>query len=198
MEQSQLLQIARNNRPERQAIEAQKTISKSGISIAVGNFLPKVFFQTDLSYLGQKDQFKFDVKKDFSKGLYSAISVQIPIFQGLKSVSQYQQAKLNYKISLDTEKQVDDGIAAGVEYAYNKFREAKEKYLSAQQTVELAQEALRLANLMYDEGANTQLDVLVSQLALTEAKLNYISSLFEYQIARYQLRIVTGQLTGII
>jgi outer membrane protein len=198
MEQAQLLEIARNNRPERGVVDAQKRISKNGVKIAFGNFLPKVFFTTDLSYLGQKDQFTFNIKDDFSKGFYSAVSIQVPIFQGFKSVSQYQQAKLNYKISLDTEKQINDNIAAGVEYAYNKFREANEKYLSAQQTVGLAQEALRLANLMYEEGANTQLDVLVSQLALTEAKLNYFSSLFEYQIARYQLRVVTGQLTDII
>jgi outer membrane protein len=198
MELIQLQEMAKNNRPERQAVDARKRISKNGVTAAFGNFLPKIVFQTDLSYLAQKDKFAFDMDKDFSKGFSSAISVQIPIFQGFKSVSQYQQAKLNYKISLDAEKQVDDGIAAGVEYAYNKFREANEKYLSAQQTVELAEEALRLANLMYDEGANTQLDVLVSQLALTEAKLNYVSSLFEYQIARYQLRIATGQLTDII
>ena len=198
MNLTELQELASKNRPERQIVDAQKRISKNGVSVAVGNFLPKILFQTDLSYLGQSDKLNFRFNEDFSKGFTSAISVQVPIFQGFKSISQYQQAKLNYKISQDREKQVDDGIAAGVEFAYNKFNEANEKYLSAQQTVDLAQEALRLANLMYEEGANTQLDVLVSQLALTEAKLNYFSSLFDYQIARYQLRVVTGQLTGVL
>jgi outer membrane protein len=198
MELAELQKIARENRPEKQAINAQKKISKNGVSIAFGNFLPKIFFQTDLSYLSQKEEFNFHFNRDFSRGFTSAISIQIPLFHGFKSVSQYQQAKLNYKISLDTEKQVNDGIAAEVEFAFNKFKEVNERYLSARQTVELAEEALRLANLMYEEGANTQLDVLNSQLALTQAKLNYISSLFEYQIARYQLRKVTGQLIAII
>jgi outer membrane protein len=94
MEQAQLLEMAKNTRPERQVIDAQKKISKSGITIAFGNFLPKVFFQTDLSYLGQKDQFKFNINEDFSKGFYSAISVQVPIFQGFKSISQYLQLLL--------------------------------------------------------------------------------------------------------
>jgi outer membrane protein len=198
MELKELQKLAAENRPEKQAIDAQKKISKNGVCIALGNFLPKIFFQTDLSYLAQKDEFDFHFNRDFSKGFTSAISVQIPLFHGFKSVSQYQQAKLNYKISLDTEKQVNDGIAAEVEFAFNKFKEVNERYLSARQTVELAEEALRLANLMYKEGANTQLDVLNSQLALTQAKVNYISSLFEYQIARYQLRKVTGQLTTVI
>jgi len=60
--------------------------------------------------------------------------------------------------------------------------------------VELAEEALRLANMMYKEGTNTQLDVLNSQLALTRARLNYVSSLYEYQMARYRLRRITGTL----
>ena len=95
-------------------------------------------------------------------------------------------------------KQLHDGIAAEVEVAYNNFQEAQQKFLSAQKTVELAEEALRLANLMYDEGASTQLDVLNSRLALTRARMSYATSLFEYEVARYQLRKVTGQLEGVI
>ena len=69
---------------------------------------------------------------------------------------------------------------------------------SANETVDLAKESLRLANLMYEEGTNTQLDVLNTQLALTQARMNYVSSLFEYQVARYALRKATGQLQGIL
>jgi len=98
----------------------------------------------------------------------------------------------------DTEKQVQDGLLAESELAYNNYREANAKYLSASQSVDLATEALRLANMMYEEGANTQLDVLNSQLALTQAKLNYVSSLYEYQMARYNLRKVTGTLTNLL
>ena len=137
-------------------------------------------------------------KDDFSKGFTSALSLQIPLFHGFRSSSQYQKARLDYKIMLDTEKQVYDGIAAEAEVAYNKFQEAKQNYLSTSETVELANEALRLANLMYEEGANTQLDVLNSQLALTRAKLSHVNSLYEYQIARYQLRKVSGKLKGIL
>ena len=135
---------------------------------------------------------------DFSKGFTSAVSIQIPIFSGFKSIRQYQQAKLDKGIMRDTEKQVFDGVAAQVEVAYNKLLEANEKYLSVKETVDLATEALRLANLMYDEGANTQLDVLNSQLALTRARMNSVSSLYDYQVARYELRRVTGLLEGVL
>ncbi|OQX96219.1 hypothetical protein B6I21_01565 [candidate division KSB1 bacterium 4572_119] len=197
MELDELQKLAFQHRPLIKALENQKRISKKGITIARSNFLPKMFFQTDYSFMLMKNDYKFR-HAEASKGFTSAISLQIPLFHSFNSAAQYQRSKLDYKIILDTEKQAYDGVSAEIEVAYNKFNEAKEKYLSAVQTVELAKEALRLANMMYDEGVNTQLDVLNSQLALTQAKLNNMNSLFEYQSARYHLRKVVGLLKGIL
>ena len=193
----QLQNSTLKNRPEILALTEQKKITKKGIAIARSNFLPKLYFSTDYSFLAMKNDLRFS-QSDFSEGFTSAISLQIPLFHGFRSSSQYQRAKLDHKIMLDTEKQINDGVFAEVEVSFNTFNEAKQKFMSAQRTVNLAEEALRLANLMYDEGANTQLDVLNSQLALTQAKMNYVSSLYEYQISRYQVRKVTGTLKGIL
>jgi outer membrane protein TolC len=152
---------------------------------------------TDYSKLAMRNDYDF-VQKDFSKGVTSALSLQIPIFSGLGNIHAYQKARLDYKIVTDTEKQLRDGISAEAEMTYNKFQEAKQKYASAKESIAMAQEALRLATLMYDEGASTQLDVMGARLALTQSKLNYASSLYEYQMARYQLRKAAGILKGVL
>jgi len=184
-------------RPEILAMKEQKTISGKGVNLAASSFLPKLVFQTDYSYMAMKNNMKF-AQGDFSKGFTSAISLQLPLFTGFKNSKQFQKARLDQKIMVDAEKQVFDGIAADAEMSYNKFQEARQKYQAAKESSILAQEALRLANLMYEEGANTQLDVLNSQLAVNRAKLNYVSSLYEYQMARYQLRKAVGQLTAVL
>ena len=189
--------MALEKRAEMKALSEQKYIARKGITLARSSFMPKLFFQTDYSYLAMRNDYKF-TQDDFSKGFKSAVSLQIPLFTGFRNCKQYQKAKLEYRIMEDTEKQVQDGLLAESELAYNNYREANAKYLSASQSVDLATEALRLANMMYEEGANTQLDVLNSQLALTQAKLNYVSSLYEYQMARYNLRKVTGTLTNLL
>lgn len=190
-------ELAAEKRPEVLAIMEQKAITKRGIGIARSAFMPKLFFQTDYSYLGMRNDYKFR-QKDMSKGFTSAISLSIPLFTGLKNNRQYHKATLDYKIMQDTEKQVTDGVAAEVEAFYNSFIEAKEKYEAASENVDLAAETYRLATMMYDEGTNTQLDVFTAQLGLTSARLNYLSSLYEYQLARYALRKATGQLKDII
>lgn len=197
MDLLKLEELALAQRPEVMALREQKTMTRQGMALARSEFLPKLYFQTDYSYLAMRNDLDFR-SEDFSKGFVSSLTLQIPLFHGLRSTRQYQKARLEYKIMEDIEKQLRDAIIAEVEIAYNTFREAKQKFLSASKTVEMATEALRLANLMYEEGASTQLDVLNSRLALTRARLGYATSLFEYQMARYQLRKATGQLKGVI
>ena len=193
----EIQQLALQSRPELLAMREQKYISQKGITLARSNFMPKVVFQTDYSFLAFRNDYHI-AQDDFSKGFTSSISLQVPLFTGFKNAKSYQKARLDYKIMLDTDKQVTDGIMAEVEIAYNTFKEAEEKYAAASQSVDLAKEALRLANMMYTEGANTQLDVLNSQLALTQSRLNYVTSVYEYQMASYRLRKVTGTLEGLL
>jgi outer membrane protein len=193
----ELQEMALKNRPEMLGLEEQKTISRKGIVIARSQFLPKLFFSTDYSFLAMRNDLKFS-QDDFSEGFTSGLSLQIPLFHGFRSAKQYQKAKLDYKITLDAEKQTSDLIIGEVEVTYNKFNESREKYLSAKESVQLAEEALRLANLMYEEGTNTQLDVISSQLALNQSRMNYVNSLFEYQVSRYQLRKSVGKLDGVL
>ncbi len=193
----QLQEIALANRPELLGLKYQQTASRMGVNIAFSQFLPRVTLGVDYSLMAMRNNLRLS-SGDFSEGFISTLNLQIPLFHGFRSRTQYQKAKLDYRILKDLEKELQNGVTAEVEVAYNKLKEAQERYLSATETVELAREALRLANLMYDEGVNTQIDVLSSRLALTEAQMNFVGSLFEYQIARYQLRKVIGSLEGVL
>lgn len=194
---AEVKKLALDNRPEKKALIEQKYMAGKGVTIARSNFLPKLFFQSDYSYLAMKNDYYLS-QRDFNRGITSAVSLQIPLFTGFRNTKEYQKAKLDFHIVEDSEKQLNDGLLAEAEMIYNKFKEANEKYQAASQTVQLAEETLRLANMMYEEGTNTQLDVLNTQLALNQARLNYASSVFEYQMARYQLRKVTGTLNSIL
>jgi len=185
------------NRPELRSLKHQQTASQMGVNMAFSNFLPRITLTVDYSLMAMRNNLRLS-SSDFSEGFISTLNLQIPLFNGFRSRQQYQKAKLDHRILVDMEREMRNVVAAEVEVAYNTLVEAREKYLSANETVELAREALRLANLMYEEGANTQVDVLSSRLALTEAQMNFITSLYEYQIARYGLRKFSGTLEGII
>jgi outer membrane protein TolC len=69
---------------------------------------------------------------------------------------------------------------------------------STGKVVEQAVEALRLANARNDAGAATQLDVLTSQVALTEARLNQLKAYYSYHVAQASVRQATGQLDQLV
>ncbi len=194
---AELQAMALEGRLESKIMHERKNMADNSIALAHSGYWPTLTFQTDLSYLGMRDNLRFG-REDFSKGLYSSLTIQIPIFAGFKMMKESEKAELDYRSVLEDERRLTNGISAEVEVALNTFHEADQKHRSALQTVELGTEALRLARAMYNEGANTQLDVLNSQLALTRAQVNHANTMFDYQVARYRLRKALGRLDGVL
>ena len=74
---------ALSKRPEIFSLEAQKTMADKNVCLAVSEFMPKLFFSADYSFLAMKNDLEFN-RHDFSKGFTGAVSLQIPLFHGFK------------------------------------------------------------------------------------------------------------------
>ena len=74
------------------------------------------------------------------------------------------------------------------------IEEAWEKIISQRRTIEQAERGLRIGEVRYENGIATQLEVLDAQLALTQARTNHLRALYEYSIARVNLRRATGSM----
>jgi outer membrane protein len=73
-----------------------------------------------------------------------------------------------------------------------KINEAEQSLLSQEKNVEQAEESLRIAELNYNEGLVTILDVQQAQTALAQAKTNYSQALYDYVVARAELDKAIG------
>ena len=80
-----------------------------------------------------------------------------------------------------------------VRRAHSALTEAWELVEASGKVVEQANEALRLANVRYGAGTATQLDVLTSQVALTDARLNQLVAGFNYNVALAAMRKALGE-----
>lgn len=76
-----------------------------------------------------------------------------------------------------------DQVRFEVEQSYFNLQANQENIATAQVAVTQAEEALRLANLRFDAGVGTQLDVLTAQSELTQAEGNLITALLGYNRA---------------
>jgi outer membrane protein TolC len=102
-----------------------------------------------------------------------------------------EQARLSYssqELAIDVE----------VRQALSSLEEAAELVAASKKTVGQADEALRLANARYHAGTATQLDVLTSQVALTQARTNELQANYTYLVASAAMRKAVGRSDALV
>jgi outer membrane protein TolC len=141
------------------ALKQQEYLSKSykkAIGIARADRMPQVFLSSDYQYAGRSDRFNPD-SGEWSDGWSANLILSFPIFEGRAVSGRVKQAKVDYQQSASLRSQ--------------------------EKTIEQADEGVRIANLRYQNGVGTQLEVLSAQTASTQAKVNYINAVFDYELA---------------
>ena len=84
-------------------------------------------------------------------------------------------------------------VEGEVRKAWLDVEEAREILSTAALVVKQAEEALRLARAGFDAGAGTQLEVLESRFALTQARLTNFTATHQYHTAVASLRRAAGE-----
>ncbi|HVW22016.1 MAG TPA: TolC family protein [Opitutaceae bacterium] len=115
------------------------------------------------------------------------------IFDGRATAGRVVQAKAQLRQAKLSESQEDLSVEIEVRQAFSAWQEASDLLTATQKTVEQATEALRLADNRFKAGTATQLDVLTSQVALTQARTNAIQADYNYLVAVATLRKAMGQ-----
>ncbi|MBI4834407.1 MAG: TolC family protein [Planctomycetes bacterium] len=122
--------------------------------------------------------------------------VSFPLFEGGKTRGKIMQEKAvlhQYQLALsDTEEKV----RYEVKQAFLTLKDAEEMINAQKENVKQAREGLRLAELGYKNGVNTQLEVMDAQTALDIAQKNYLSSLYGYNVAYLMLKKSMGVLNS--
>lgn len=192
----ELQEIALEYRSDLKGTEYQKNAAGDQRLLTASQFLPSVVLVGNLQHQAQIDQFNVN-NEDYVRSKYIAVNIQLPLFEGGSRALDFQQSRINHK---KAEMQYDffkKSILLDVENNYNQYLEAKANLNSLRQAMVEAREALRLANLTYQEGISTQVEVLSAQLAFTSSEVNYQKGVFDFNITQLRLLKSIGKLDRI-
>lgn len=114
------------------------------------------------------------------------------IFDGRATIGKVRQAKSQLEQARLAEASEELEIDVEVRQALSSLQEAGELLTASRQTIEQAAEALRLADARYHAGSATQLDVLTSQVALTQSRTDQLTANYNYLVAVANLRKAIG------
>ena len=154
--------------------------------------LPSLSAFGQYSYQTQADDFKFG---NYNWVGSSAIGLQlnIPIFSGRTVVNQAKQIKVSLQeMELQKEYAVE-GINIQVQSAINNMKTAKEQLLANEDAIRQAERGYEIAKVRYNTGSGTILELNDSELSMTQSKLNYQQSLYNFLTAQTALEKVLGK-----
>jgi outer membrane protein len=124
------------------------------------------------------------------------VNVTVPIFTGFNVDYGVRQAQAALQASEANADEVRLGVSLGVWNAYHLLDSANQQLTVTSSLIKTAEENQQVALGRYQAGVGTIVDVLTAQSAAALARQTRINAELGWQVARAQLALALGRLTG--
>jgi outer membrane protein TolC len=191
------VEAAHQHRPELRRLEKLETAAQESVTTARSNFYPNL--QAFGGY--QWDGFSFANPAYGSpnvNGWTFGLQSSWAIFDGRLTDGKVRQAKSQLEQARLSKSSEELEVDLEVRQALSSLQESGELVTASRQTVEQAAEALRLADAKYHAGSATQLDVLTTQVQLTQARTDQLTANYNYLVALSNVRKAIGQSDALV
>lgn len=180
------------NNSDLKQIDLQSNQLKNTLLMQKFEFLPTLSLTGLYQWTSMNNDFKF---KDYMWNPYSMIgvSLSIPIFSGGSKHYKVKQTRVSIEqLNLQRE-DTERNLQLAVKQYMDNMNTCIKKFNASQKGVEQAERGYMISQKRYDTGAGTLLEMNDSQLALTQAQLNFNQSIYDYMVAKSELEKVLGQ-----
>ena len=185
-----LLSAAYNQRPELKLVtDARNT---ANLQKAIVSQIDKPSVRADLGY-GFKNGYEPNIEV-MRGNWFAGVSLDVPIFNGNLTENKINEASATIDAADQKIKQVKESISTDVYQSESDLKSNVERMNSTQEQIDYARGSLERAKLQYERGAATNLEVLDSETALTQAQLLNIQAKYKSIISYYSLRRAVGDL----
>ena len=198
-----------SNNADLRALDLQSKLLEHQLQLVNASRLPTVAAFTNFIYSGNDNTMDFSsmmggmggssgdssTKKEWwwQNPLSAGISISIPLFSGGKNINKAHEIRNSIsQLSLQKE-YMRQSVNVQVESAFNNIVTAREKMTSNEITVRQAQKAYEIAQVRYNAGTGTILELNSSELSLTQARLNFSQAIYDYLAARADYEKIIGE-----
>ncbi len=179
------METAINSRPELLASQAQVQANKALLTSAWTANLPNISASGSYNWRGL-------APTPLYSGWNIGVTLSLPIFQGFALDAGIDQAKANLKSAEASNDLVMQTLYLDVQQQEFALQEATQRIQASRKLVQQAEEALRLAVGEYNSGTGSALQTTDAQVALANARITYIQSLYDYNVSYAQLERAMG------
>ena len=180
------LDYAAMHRPELEQAKQNVEAAKGALRVAISGHMPQVAATASQNWNNK------NWPGDENGNWYVGVSVGLNIFDSGVTTSKIHGAEADLAKAHETYRDTVDAVNLDVRSNYLNLREAEKRIDTTKLAVSQAEEDYRIAQLRYMNGVGTNTDVLDAQVALTDAKTNYLQAMYDYNTCKTNLETAIG------
>lgn len=180
------LDYAAKHRPELEQAKQNVEAAKGALRVAISGHMPQIAASASQNW--NDSNWPGDENGNWGVG----VQVTMNIFDSGVTVSKIHGAEANLAKAHETYRDTVDAVNLDVRSNYLNLREAEKRIDTTKLAVSQAEEDYRIAQLRYMNGVGTNTDVLDAQVALTDAKTNYLQAMYDYNTCKTNLETAIG------
>ena len=186
-ELSECVDYALSHRADYDAAQKSIDAAKENVKIAAAGSKPSVALTG--SYTTYDTKFNEFGTKQWMAG----VNVSMNIFDGDITSNKVKEAKAREAQAEHSAKDEASTVEFEVQQAYLDMKKSESNIDTNKTAVSKAEEDFRLAGARYNANLGTNLDVVDAEVALTNARTNYIQSLYDYNVSKAALEKAMGR-----
>lgn len=178
--------IANDARPDLKGVMLDVDAANQAVKLSWKTFLPSIEVQAGYSKGGIDD---WTDRNWYNYGAF----LEFPTVNPFLIRNQIKEAKAQYEqVKYSTKAQIND-IYYEIQNVYTALKDTKARIPVAKTAMEKAAENYELASGRYRVGYGDAIELKDAQVALSDAKLNYYQTIYDYNSARANLEKAIGQ-----
>jgi outer membrane protein TolC len=188
-DEDELINEALKSNYDLKTLDLKKQVDKAFIELDVSEYWPNIAAFGQYSYAGSSDNWNFNNYSSATVG----ISFSMNLWNGNRTKNAVQQSTITYQQTDEQLKQLTDYTLLNVKAKLQELKKVESIIDAQNRTVEVAERSYSIAKVRYKEGAGSQIELQNTDLALKQARLNRIQSMYSYLVTKYELEQLLGR-----
>ena len=187
-DENTLLEKVKTDNPDIKTLKKKRDFDEALIQLDISQYYPTLAAFGQYSLSGQSDNFNFQNYNQAIVGLNFSIN----LFNGFRTTRKVEQSQINVMKTDENIQLAINGLQAQLKTKISEMKKIQSNIEAQERNVSLAQKTYDIAQLRYKNGTGNQLEIENADLALYQAKINRLQSVYQY----ITILIDIDQLTG--
>ncbi len=188
-EEFETIQAALESNYSISSLKYKMQVDEAFIALDRAEYWPSLYAFGNYTYAGSSDNWNF---QNYSSSIIG-VTFSMNLFNGNRTKNKVQQSEISLKQTGQQLSQLNDFISSKVKAKLNELIRVQTTLDAQERNVTLAEKAYKISTVRYQEGTGSQLEVENADIALKQARINRLQSIYDYIIAKSSLNELLGK-----